>query len=84
MKTKGNKIFFLKCQLIDLKNDLNFKNSDLFLDYKWLTTDECDKLLIRSLWKSINKGLLAENMDEMLLDIVNKRLNERKTELIDS
>ena len=55
-------------------------NTNLIADYDWLNADECGQRMSGSLWRSVRRGLLAENMDEMLLDIVNKKLNEKKLE----
>ena len=77
---RGNKIFFFKCQLIDLKHELSVLDTNLIADYDWLNADECRERLSSRLWKSVSRGLLAENMDEMLLDIVNAKLNEKKLE----
>lgn len=57
-------------------------NKSLIIDYDWLNTDECRQRLSRVMWKSVNRGLLAENMDEFLLNLVNEKLNVKKLETV--
>lgn len=78
---KGNKIFLFKCQLIDLKHDCSPLDKSLIADYDWLNTDECRERLTSCMWRSVRRGLLAENMDEFLLNQVNEKLNEKKLEI---
>lgn len=77
----GNKIFYFKCQLTDLKSNLNILDKELIEDYKWLNIDECKEVLNSKIYKRLNKGLLNENMDDLLLKMVNERLSEKKIEL---
>lgn len=84
MNKRGNKIFYFKCQLIDLKRPLKILNKDLIQDYKWLTADDCQTELGNQVWKKIHNGLFVENMDDLLLDIVQRRLMEKKMELTSS
>ena len=59
-------------------------DTNLFADFDWLTAAECQQRIRDDQWRSVRRGLLAENLDEKLLNLVNAKLNEKKMEMANS